>query len=123
MKLFNIFSRRKKMTLKELYAPVLDQMWVCVVNFCPWRPMEHDVVIKKVNITEAHADSEGIYVKSDLKNPFCSYSNEYINGYIDKIEMRYNCSGFFETEEDAKEAYNALMEKWIGVIKSKMLTI
>ena len=37
MKLFNIFSRSKTMTLKELYAPVLDQMWVCVVNFCPWK--------------------------------------------------------------------------------------
>lgn len=111
------------MTLKELYAPVLDRMWVCVVNYCPWRPADHDVVFKEVNILEAHADSEGIYVKSDFANPFIKHpsSTDIICGYIDRIDMRFHCCGFFETEDAAKKAYNELMEKWIETVRSKMV--
>ena len=110
------------MTIKELYAPVIDQMWCCVVNFCPWRPNDHRVVFKKVNIVKAEADKDGIWVTSDFNNPYNKYSNEtdFIGGYIDKITIRFHTSGFFDTEEEAKAAYNKLMEDWIAVIKNKM---
>ena len=120
MKLLDLFGRRKRMTIKELYAPVIDKMWCCVVNFCPWRPDEHGVVFRKVNIIKAEADKDGIWVESDFQNPYDMYSKDPIKGYIDKITMRFHTSGFFETEEEAKAAYNKLMEDWIAVIKNKM---
>lgn len=123
MKLFNIFNRRKKLTIKQLYAPVLDEMWCCVVNFCPWNPERHDVVFKKVRIIKAEATQDGIWVESDFQNPFDKYSKDTIKGYIDKIEMRFHTCGFFDTENEAKIAYNALMNKWIEVIRSKLVNI
>lgn len=120
MKLFNIFSRKKRMTAKELYAPVLDKMWVCVIKFCPWDPSKHDVAFKEVNVVSASAHSDGIFVKSDAKNPFCSYSaSETLSGYIDRIDINHSC-GFFDTEIEAKGAYVKLMNDWIDVIKSKL---
>lgn len=123
MKLFNILGRKRKKSIKELYAPVIDQMWCCVVNFCPWRPNDHRVVFKKVNIVKAEADKDGIWVTSDFNNPYNKYSNEtdFISGYIDKITIRFHTSGFFDTEEEAKVAYNKLMEDWIAVIKNGMV--
>ena len=121
MKLFNIFSRKKKMTIKQLYAPVLDKMWVCVISFCPWDPSKHDVVIKEVNIVSANADNNGIFVMSDAKNPFRSYSSsDTMRGYIDKIDWRFDYCGFFDTEVEAKGAYVMLMNDWIDVIRSKL---
>lgn len=119
--MFNIFKRRKKLSLKELYAPVLDEMWCCVVNFCPWRPNEHRVVFKKVNIIKAEADSEGIWVESDFLNPYVKNDKDTIKGYIDKITMRFHTAGFFETKEAAEKAYNDLMQKWIDVIMHSMV--
>lgn len=123
MKLFNIFARRKKISAKELYAPVLDQMWCCVINFCPWNPKEHKVLFKKVNIVKAEVDTDGIYVVSDWVDPFHKYEEDPIKGYIDKITMRWHTAGFFETEEEAKSAYNKLMELWIGVIREHLADI
>ena len=119
MKLLGIFNRKKKKSLKELYEPVIDKMWLCLVHFSPWNPNDHDVLFKEVNITEAHADKYGIYVVSDYIDSRCC-SSQPIGGYIDKLEMRYNWCGFFETEESAKAAYNATMEEWIATIRSKM---
>ena len=120
MKLLNLFGCRKRMTIKELYAPVIDQMWCCVVNFCPWSPDKHGVIFKKVNIVKAIADRDGIWVESDSQNPFEKYCKNILRGYIDKITMTSNTTGFFETEEAAKAAYNKLMEDCIAVIKNKM---
>lgn len=117
MNLFNLFSRRKKLSLKSIFEPVLDRMWVCTVNFTPWDPDRHGVKFMEVPILDAHATPDGIYVKTSRRDPF---SGDEMDGYIDKIEMRYRCRGFFETEEAAKKAYNDLMNKWIDVIKSKM---
>ena len=122
MKLFNIFKKKKKMSLKELYAPVLDEMWVCTFNFCPWDESRNKVVFKKVKIVSAEATREGIWVKSDETYPFDG-TKETICGYIDKIDCRWYWNGFFETEEKAKKAFNDLMEKWCGVIKSKIVKI
>ena len=120
MKLFNLFARKKK-TIKELYEPVLDKMWCCLIRFRPWEPERHKVIIQRVNITEAYATADGIFVKSDFQDPFCIYSEENIDGYIDKIVARRYFSGFFETEEEAKLAYNKLMEDWISVIRKNMV--
>ena len=120
MSFFNFLSNKKKRSVKELYEPVLEDMWICAFNFCPWTPDEHKVVFKKVGIVSAHAYNDGIYVESDFHNPFYSYS-ECMKGYVDKIQMRFNC-GFFETEDAAKTAYKELMNKWIDVIKSTMET-
>ena len=119
--MFNIFKRGKKLSIKELYAPVLDKMWCCVINFCPWTPDRHGVVFKKVDIIKAEADKEGIWVESDFQNPYEKYRDDFVRGYIDKITMRSQTSGFFETKEAAEEAYNALMEKWIAVIRNGMV--
>ena len=121
MKLFNIFKKRKKLTLKELYAPVLDEMWVCVFNFEPWDVKAHDVVFKKVNIVKASADEKGIFVESDEQDPFDKYDKSKLRGYIDRITSSWHWVGFFETKEEAEKAYNELMKKWIGVIESKMV--
>lgn len=121
MKLFNIFKKQKKMTIKELYAPVLDKMWVCVFNFSPWDVKEHGVVFKKVNIIKACADEKGIFVESDERDPFTMYEKERLRGYIDHITSSWHWVGFFETKEEAEKAYNDLMKKWIGVIESKMV--
>ena len=119
MKLFNIFKKQKQMTIKELYAPVLDEMWVCAFKFNPWEPENHKVIFKKVKIVMAEADKEGIFVKSSEPDPFDQHSELY--GYIDKITCNWRWTGFFETKEEAEKAYNELMKKWIGVIESKMV--
>ena len=119
--MFNIFKRRKKLSLKELYAPVLDEMWCCVVNFSPMDPNQHGVVFKKVNIVKAEADKEGIWVESDFPNPFYKYTKEPIKGYVDKIGCCFHTAGFFETKEAAEKAYNELMQQCIDVIKRSMV--
>ena len=121
MRLFNLFARKKKMSIKELYEPVLDKMWCCLVRFCPWEPIRHKVIFRKVGIIDAHATAEGIYVKSDWANPFDF--NSKVDGFIDKITVRYHTTGFFETEDEAKMAYNKLMENWIAVIRANMAKI
>ena len=119
MKLFNIFKKQKKLTIKELYAPVLDEMWVCTFRFTPWEPENHKVIFKKVKIVKAEADKDGIYVKSLEPDPFDQSSE--LHGYIDKITCNWHWTGFFETKEEAEKAYNDLMKKWISVIESKMV--
>jgi len=122
MKLFNIFKKQKAKTIKELYTPVLDKMWVCVFNFEPWNETKHDVLFKKVNIVKAYADEKGIFVESSEVNPFSLYDKDHLCGYIDHITQRsWTWCGFFETKEGAEKAYNALVKKWIGVIESKMV--
>lgn len=123
MNLFNLFSRRRKKTIKELYEPVLDEMWCCIIQFRPWEPENHKVVFKKVKILKAEATPDGIWVESNFQNPFEKYSKEMVKGYIDTIVSRFQTSGFFETEKEAKMAYNALMNKWISVIKSGLVEI
>ena len=121
MKLFDIFKKKKKMTIKELYAPVLDEMWVCTFNFCPWDEKDNNVVIKKVKIVSARADEKGIFVESSSPYPFeASSIGNTMCGYIDRISSGWHWTGFFETEEEAKLAYNNLMLKWCEVIKSKI---
>lgn len=121
MKLFDIFKKKKKkkMTIKELYAPVLDEMWVCTFNFCPWDETRNKVVFKKVKIVSAEATREGIWVKSNEPYPFDG-TNEDMCGYIDKIDCRWYWNGFFETKEEAEKAYVELMEKWIGEIRKNV---
>ena len=120
MKLFNLFKRQKKMTIKKSFAPVLDKMWVCVINFQPWNPERHEVVFKEVSIVKACADESGIYVESDEKHSTSDYQE--LNGYIDKITSRFDhWVGFFETKGEAEQAYNKLMKEWIRVIVTKMV--
>jgi hypothetical protein len=121
MKLFNIFKKQKAKTIKELYTPVLDQMWVCVFDFAPWSEERHQVMFKKVNIVKAYADEKGIFVESNEQDPFSTYDNRCLCGYIDTIFDHWHWTGFFETKEEAEKAYNDLMKKWIGVIESKMV--
>ena len=123
MKLFNIFKKQKKLTIKELYAqaPIIDEMWVCAFNFEPWEPEKHKVVFKKVKIVEAKATPDGIFVTADEKDPLYFSESYKLRGYIDKITSQWSWTGFFETKEDAEKAYNELMKKWISVIESKMV--
>ena len=81
--MFEIFKRKKKMTIKELYAPVLDEMWMCAFSFRPWKPDDFEVIVKKVHIVSAEATDRGIWVKSDEKVP--GWETQKYEGYIDKI--------------------------------------
>jgi hypothetical protein len=121
MKFFDIFKKKKVVTIKDIYAHVLDQMWVCVFNFEPWSPESHEVIFKKVNIVKACANEKGIFVESSEPDPFSPYDNRCLCGYIDRISNSWNWTGFFETKEEAEKAYNDLMKKWISVIESKMV--
>lgn len=121
MGLFNIFKKKKKMSIKELYAPVLDEMWVCAFNFCPWDEDKYKVFFKKVKIVRAEATKEGIWVKSDEPYPFESAcTDDVMCGYIDKIDCRWYWIGFFETKEEAEKAYVELTEKWIDRMKKSV---
>ena len=121
MKFFDIFKKKKVVTIKDIYAHVLDQMWVCVFDFEPWKPERHEVIFKKVNIVKACADEKGIFVESSESDPFCPYENRRLCGYIDTISDQWHWTGFFETKEEAEKAYNELMKRWISVIESKMV--
>lgn len=121
MKLFNIFKKKKKMSLKELYTPVLDEMWVCTFNFCPWDEDKNKVVFKKVKIVRAEATADGIWVRCNEPYPFeSSCSDDCMCGYIDKFECRWYWNGFFETKEEAEKAYTELTETWIERIKKNV---
>ena len=122
MKLFDIFKKKKKMTIKELYAPVLDEMWVCTFNFRPWDESGNKVIFKKVVIVSAEATRDGIWVMSGERYPFHE-NDETICGYIDKFDCGRYWTGFFETEEEAKKAFNDLMIKWCDVMKSNIVDI
>ena len=118
--MFNIFKKKK--SLKELFEPVLDEMWLCAFQFSPWDTESFKVLIKKVRIHSAKADKEGIWVESNERDCFKCYDNYTFNGYIDMITcIGRSWVGFFETQESATKAYNEMLEKWISVTKSKML--
>ena len=121
MKLFDIFKRQKKMTTKELDAPVLDKMWVCVINFQPWDTTRHEVVFKEVNIIKALANEKGILVESNESDPFDYEPKAPVYGYVDKITACRHWVGFFETKGAAEQAYNKLMKEWIRVIETKLV--
>jgi len=112
MGLFGLFSKKRKMSLKELYAPVLDRMWVCAFRFKPWEPKKNQVVFKEVNIVRAVAYKEGIYVESDECDPF--HKETTLKGYIDTITSDWSWVGFFESLDKAKAEYCKLMNEWIA---------
>ena len=115
--MFGIFKRKKKMTIKELYAPVLDEMWMCAVNFTPWDSEDFRVTVKKVRITSAQASRDGIWVVSDETIP--GWETKKYAGYIDKIGEHYGWVGFFETKEQAETEFNKMMDKWISEMESR----
>lgn len=115
--MFGIFKRRKKMTIKELYAPVLDEMWMCAFDFKPWEPGDFKVTVKKVRITSAQASRDGIWVVSD--EPIPGWQTKKYEGYIDKITASVEWVGFFETKEQAEAEFNKLMDKWVSEMESR----
>ena len=117
--MFSIFKKQNKMkTIKDVFGPVLDEMWMCRFDFYPWDGSRFNVQVKKVHITEARADEDGIWVKSDY---WKDGSNSWVSGYIDKIMgFAHGWVGFFETEEAAKKAFDDLMSKWMVEMKGKM---
>lgn len=116
--MFGIFKRRKKMTIKELYAPVLDEMWMCAFDFKPWDSGDFRVTVKKVRITAAQASRDGIWVVSDETIP--GFASKKYEGYIDKITSSFvEWVGFFETKEQAETEFNKLMDKWASEMQSR----
>jgi hypothetical protein len=115
--MFEIFKRKKKMTIKELYAPVLDEMWMCAFNFTPWDPEDFRVTVKKVRIISAQANLGGIWVMSDETIP--GWQTKKYEGYIDKITASVEWVGFFETKEQAETEFNKMMDKWISEMESR----
>jgi len=109
MDLFKIFKRKKTIRIKDIFSNVLDEMWAVTFHFRPWDEYEGlKPKISKVGIVSAEVDTNGIYVKTSS-----GLRGNELYGYIDKIASSSNgWTGFFETEEKAKAAYNAMMDAW-----------
>ena len=88
------------MSLKELYEPVLDRMWVRVFRFRPWEPKENQVVFNEVNIVRAVAYKEGIYVESDEHDPF--HREITLKGYIDTITSDWEWGWVFRVSRQGQ---------------------
>lgn len=115
--MFGIFNRKKKMTIKDIYAPVLDEMWMCAFDFTPWDSENFRVTIKKVCITAAQASRDGIWVVSD--EPIPGWQSKKYEGYIDKITSSVEWVGFFEKKEQAETEFNKLMDKWVSEMETR----
>lgn len=115
--MFGIFKRRKKLTIKEIYAPVLDEMWMCAFDFRPCDPEDFKVIVRKVRITSAQASRDGIWVVSD--EPIPGWQMKKYAGYIDRITEQCGWVGFFETKEQAETEFNKMMDKWVSEMESR----
>lgn len=115
--MFGIFKRQKKMTIKDLYAPVLDEMWMCAFDFKPWEPEDFKVTVKKVRVTAAQASRDGIWVVSDKTIP--GFETRKYEGYIGKITSSIEWVGFFETKGQAEAEFNRMMDKWASEMESR----
>jgi len=122
MKLLNLLLKRKKPA-----DETIGSMWLCAANFALHnltKPDWHGVLVKEVGISEARVLRNGIYVESTERNSFNFGDPVGFRGYVGR--MTYNDEGknyfvgFFETREEAVDAYRGLAKKLIDDIVSKM---
>lgn len=102
-------------------------MWLCAANFALHKltkPDWHDVIIKEVGIKEARVIRDGMYVESTERNQFNFGDPICFRGYVSRMTYNDECKsyfvGFFETKEEAVDAYRELAKKLIDDITSKI---
>ena len=122
MKLLN-----KLLKTKAPDEKTIGSMWLCAVNFAVhnWtEPNWHDVLVKEVGIEQAYMRRNGIYVESTERNLFNFGDPVCFRGYVGQMtfnnENKCYFVGFFETKEEAENAYHELAEKLIDDIASKI---
>jgi hypothetical protein len=123
MSLLDMFKKSKEKTTSES-APVvasLGKMWVCVVKFEPWNDDWYDVMIKNVDICEVCMRGKDTSVTSLEHNPFKSARGIPLNGKIKQlnyISHENQWVGFFDTKEQAEDAYRKLASSLVDRIES-----
>ena len=122
MKLLNRLLKTRKPD-KE----TIGSMWLCAANFAihNWtEPNWHGVVVKEVGIKQACVLRDGMFVESTERNPFNFGDCIDFRGYVGKMtwnrERQSYFVGFFETREEAENAYRELATKLIDDIASKI---
>ena len=123
MKFLNRLLKTKKLDNKTI-----GSMWLCAANFNVsnfTKPNWCDVLVKEVNITYAEMVRGSMFVASTEYNPFSS--GMPFRGCVGRLawneENKNYFIGFFETKEEAKNAYLDLVEKLIKDLASKIQKI
>ena len=132
MKFLNRLLKTKKLDNKTI-----GSMWLCAANFNVsnfTKPNWCDVLVKEVGIKEAYMRQDGMFVESTERNQ-SNLGATIINlgatisfrGYVGRLawneENKNYFVGFFETKEEAKNAYLDLVEKLIKDLASKIQKI
>ncbi len=126
MNLIDIFKKNKNSTNNnsEKTDPyLLGKMWLCLVDFCPGEVFRKAFVNVPINMVVSTAD--GLQVRTyDISHPFDRTSGK-INGFFGVMKQIYSntWSGFFETEEEAKRAFNELMDEWIDIMQNGKVSV
>lgn len=105
----------------------IGSMWLCAANFAVhnWTKSNwHGVVVKEVGIEHAYMRRDGMYVESTERNPFNFGDCIRFRGYVGRMEFNTENKdyfvGFFESKEEAENAYRELAKKLIDDITSKI---
>ncbi len=122
MKFLNRLLKTKKPDEKTI-----GSMWLCAANFAVYnwtKPNWCDVVVKEVGIEQAYMLRDGMFVESTERNPFNFGDPVCFRGYVGRMtwndERKSYFIGFFETREEAVDAYSKLAKKLIDDISSKI---
>jgi hypothetical protein len=122
MKLLNRLLKTKKPD-----ENTIGSMWLCAANFAihNWtEPNWHGVMVKEVGIEQACILRDGMFVESTERNPFNFGDPARLRGYVGRMTWNDGRQsyfvGFFETKEEAEDAYRKLAKKLIDDIMSKI---
>ena len=122
MKFLNRLLKTKKLDDKAI-----GSMWLCAANFDVRNFAKSnwcDVLVKEVGIKEAYMRQDGMFVESTERNQFNLGATISFRGYVGRLlwndENKDYFVGFFETKEDAENAYLDLVEKLTEDIASKI---
>ena len=122
MKLLNRLLKTRKPD-----EETIGSMWLCAANFAvhDWtKPNWCGVVVKEVGIKQAYMLRDGMFVESTERNPFNFGDCICFRGYVGRMtwngERQSYFVGFFETKEEAENAYRELAKKLIDDIASKI---
>jgi len=118
MNLFDVFKKSKKSGME---TASLGKLWVCVVNFAPWKEDWYGVKIIETDIIEARARDGITYVESTARNPFNMCDPVSLRGqvgHLDYVSQLNYWIGFFETKKDAEDTYRLFAAALVQHIES-----
>lgn len=118
MNLLDLFRKSKKAS-----AMSLGKMWLCAVKVEPWEVKNwYDVAIVEADVTGAYVRSNGEQrIESSVGNPFSKYDTTQMCGPVGHLEyVQRPCQwiGFFNTKEDAEDAYSKFVASFMQQIES-----